>query len=163
MIALTIEDTKGFVNKLLIQNTFDKFYIGDSVIRTFADFRLGGSLNKDFFTNDEWEMLEERQVCLWSEVKSFAYEIIKGHKLPISFHFVFQLSEENTHWLMEKNQCQICADDIGGLYMNIRYEKGAIQCVTGISFKTFIMDKTVEPLWDDTVKLFFKQNQIAFI
>lgn len=162
MIALVIDDTKGFVNKLLIQNTFDKFYIGESTIRTFTDFKLGGSLNEGFYASDEIEVLEGRQMCLWSEIKPFAYDIIKGRRLPLSFFFVFQLSNENTKWLLEKNQLPFSMEQVGGLYINVRYEKGLLQCVTGISMKTFVMDKTLEHIWDDTVKQFFKQNQIEF-
>lgn len=162
MIALNIEDMKGFVSQLLVHETFDKFYVGESMIRTFADFKMGGSLNKDYYTSDEWEALEGRTLCLWSEVRPFAYSLIKGKKLPVSFQFIFQLSESNQRWLLERNASSVFGDDVRGLYMNIRYEKGKLQCVTGISFKTFILDKTVEHLWDDTVRQFFKQNGIAF-
>ena len=144
MIALTIEDGRLFVSKLLVQNTFDKFYVGESVVKTFADFKMGGSLNTGYFSSDEQQQLDGRHLCLWSEIKPFAYQLIKGHKLPVSFQFVLQLS-----------------DAVEGLYMNLRYEKNEFSCVTGISFKTFILDKTVEQLWDETVKTFFRQQHIA--
>lgn len=161
MIALTIEDGRLFVSKLLVQNTFDKFYVGESVVKTFADFKMGGSLNAGYFSNDEQQQLDGRHLCLWSEIKPFAYQLIKGHKLPVSFQFVLQLSDENTRWLLEKNKSSVPADAVEGLYMNLRYEKNEFSCVTGISFKTFILDKTVEQLWDETVKTFFRQQHIA--
>lgn len=161
MIALTIEDGRLFVSKLLVQNTFDKFYVGESVVKTFADFKMGGSLNAGYFSSDEQQQLDGRHLCLWSEIKPFAYQLIKGHKLPVSFQFVLQLSDENTRWLLEKNKSSVPADAVEGLYMNLRYEKNEFSCVTGISFKTFILDKTVEQLWDETVKTFFKQQHIA--
>lgn len=161
MIALTIEDGRLFVSKLLVQNTFDKFYVGESVVKTFADFKMGGSLNTGYFSSDEQQQLDGRHLCLWSEIKPFAYQLIKGHKLPVSFQFVLQLSDENTRWLLEKNKSSVPADAVEGLYMNLRYEKNEFSCVTGISFKTFILDKTVEQLWDETVKTFFKQQHIA--
>lgn len=161
MTALTIEDGKLFVSKLLVQNTFDKFYAGESVIRTFSDFRLGGRLNKEYYSSDEAEAAGDREFCLWSEIKPIAYQIIKGHKLPVSFQFVLQLSDENTRWLLEKNKSSVRPEDVKGLYMNLRYEKNTFSCITGISFKTFILDKTVEQLWDETVRKFFRQNQIA--
>lgn len=161
MIALNIEDIKGFVSKLLVHEAFDKFYVGESLVRTFTDFRMGGSLNKAYYASDEWETLCGRALCLWSEVRPFAYSLIKGSKLPVAFQFVFQLSEQNQQWLMERNISAVKNEDIKGLYLNIRYEKGKMQCVTGISLKTFVMDKTVERLWDETVRHFFKQNGIA--
>lgn len=163
VIALSIEDVKGFVSKLLIQSTFDKFYVGESVIRTFADFRLGGGLNEAYYSSDELELLGGRSLCLWSEIKPAAYSLIRGKKLPVAFHFVFQLSDENTSWLLQKHQSPVKPEDVKGLYMNIKYEKEKMMCITGISFKTFIPDKSVEHLWDDTVRQFFKQNQISVL
>jgi len=162
MIALNIEDMKGFVSKLLVHETFDKFYVGESIVRTFADFKMGGSLNKDYYASDEQELLEGRTLCLWSEVRPFAYSLIRGHKLPVAFQFIFQLSEKNQQWLLARNTSAVSPEDVKGLYMNIRYEKGRLQCVTGVSLKTFIPDKTVERLWDETVRQFFRQNGIAF-
>ncbi len=161
MIALNIEDTRDFVSKLLVHHTFDKFYLGESVVRTFADFRMGGRLNRDFYTSDEWEALEGRALCLWSEVRPFAYSLIRGSKLPVAFQFVFQLSAENQAWLMARNVSAVKNEDVEGLYINVRYDQGKIQCVSGISLKTFIPDKTVERLWDATVRQFFRQNGIA--
>lgn len=162
MTALIIEDGKLFVSRLLAGDVFDKFYVGESTINTFAQFKLGGSLNKDYYSDDEWEMLGGRNLCLWSEIRPLAYDMIKGHKLPVSFQFVLQLSDENTRWLLERNQSAVKPEEVQGLYMNLRYEKNTFTCVTGISFKTFIMDKTVEHLWDETVKTFFRQHKIAF-
>lgn len=162
MIALKIEDMKDFVSKLLTHETFDKFYVGESVIRTSTDFKIGGRLNRDYYSNDEWEALEGREYSVWSEVRPLAYQLIKGRKLPVYFQFIFQLSGENQRWLMERNSSLLVKnEDIRGMYLNIRYENGMIQCVTGLSLKTFIPDKTVEHLWDETVRQFFRQNQIA--
>lgn len=162
MIALVIEDSKDFVNKLLVGTTFDKFYVGESVIRTFSDFRIGGSLNKDFYTLEEQEQIGERTQVLWSDIKPFAFSVIKGHRLPLSFQFVFELSKENRQWLFSHNRTAVPEETVQGLYMNIRYDQGQILCVSGISYSTFVMDKTAEHLWDDTVKQFFRQNHIAY-
>lgn len=162
MIALNIEDQKDFMNKVLTKEIFDKFYVGESIIRTFADYRFGGSLNKDYYTEEERENLGDREMCLWSEVRPFALSIIKGKKQPLYFQLIFQLSKANQKWLLDRNVSAIRDEDVQGLYMNIRFENGKIQCVTGTSLKTFIPDKTVEHLWDETVRRFFKQHEIAF-
>lgn len=162
MTALTIEDGKLFVSRLLAGDIFDKFYVGESTISTFADFKLGGQLNRAFYSSDELQALHGREICLWSEIRPIAYNMIKGHKLPVSFQFVLQLSDENKQWLLERNQSAVKPEDVQGLYMNLRYEKNTFTCVTGISFKTFILDKSVEHLWDETVKTFFRQHHIAF-
>lgn len=133
MTALTIEDGKLFVSRLLAGDIFDKFYVGESTISTFADFKLGGQLNRAYYSSDEIQALHGREICLWSEIRPIAYNMIKGHKLPVSFQFVLQLSDENKQWLLERNQSAVKPEDVQGLYMNLRYEKNTFTCVTGIS------------------------------
>lgn len=98
MIGLSVLDIKNFMAGILTGTMFDKFYLRDGEIQTFTEFHLGGYLNRPYFDSEEWEALEGRELCLWSEVKPFAFQLIKGHKLPVRFRLVFQLSEENTRW-----------------------------------------------------------------
>jgi hypothetical protein len=46
--------------------------------------------------------------------------------------------------------------------LNIRYDGTHLTCVTGTSFKSFMMDKTLEREWDEMVKKFFLKKEIAF-
>ena len=101
MIGLSILDIKNFMAGILNGTMFDKFYLRDGEIQTFTEFHLGGYLNRPYFDSEEWEALGERELCFWSEVKPFAFQLIKGHKLPVRFKLVFQLSVENTRWLLE--------------------------------------------------------------
>ncbi len=161
MIGLSILDIKNFMAGMLTGNMFDKFYLCDGTIQTFTEFHLGGYLNRPYFDSEEWDAMEGRELCLWSEVKPFAFQLIKGHKLPVGFKFVFQLSRENTVWLLEKYRPPVREADIGGLFINIKYEHQKLVCTSGISYKTFIMDRTLEQCWDETVCQYFKQNHIA--
>ena len=163
MIGLSIQDIKNFMAGMLTGNMFDKFYLCDGEIQTFTEFHLGGYLNRPYFDSEEWENLEGRKLCLWSEMKPFVFQLIRGHKLPVRFNFVFQLSRENTVWLLEKHRLPVREEDIGGLFMNITYEHQKLVCTSGVSYKTFIMDKTLEQCWDETVCQYFKQNHIAYL
>ena len=163
MIGLSIQDIKNFMAGMLTGNMFDKFYLCDGEIQTFTEFHLGGYLNRPYFDSEEWENLEGRKLCLWSEMKPFVFQLIRGHKLPVRFKFVFQLSRENTVWLLEKHRLPVREEDIGGLFMNITYEHKKLVCTSGVSYKTFIMDKTLEQCWDETVCQYFKQNHIAYL
>lgn len=87
---------KKFMAGILTGSMFDKFYLRDGEIQTFTEFHLGGYLNRPYFDSEEWEALGGRELCLWAEVKPFAFQLIKGHKLPVRFKLVFQLSDENT-------------------------------------------------------------------
>ncbi len=163
MIGLSIQDIKNFMAGMLTGNMFDKFYLCDGEIQTFTEFHLGGYLNRPYFDSEEWENMEGRKLCLWSEMKPFVFQLIRGHKLPVRFKFVFQLSRENTVWLLEKHRLPVREEDIGGLFMNITYEHQKLVCTSGVSYKTFIMDKTLEQCWDETVCQYFKQNHIAYL
>ena len=163
MIGLSIQDIKNFMAGMLTGNMFDKFYLCDGEIQTFTEFHLGGYLNRPYFDSEEWENLEGRKLCLWSEMKPFVFQLIRGHKLPVRFKFVFQLSRGNTVWLLEKHRLPVREEDIGGLFMNITYEHQKLVCTSGVSYKTFIMDKTLEQCWDETVCQYFKQNHIAYL
>lgn len=161
MVGLSVVDIKHFMAGILTGHLFDKFYLRDGEIQTFTEFRLGGYLNQPYYDTQEWEALEGREYCLWSEVRPFAFQLIKGHKLPVRFKFVFQLSEEHTDWLFERHHLPVKRSDVSGLFMNITYDHQKLICTSGVSYRTFIMDKTLEQCWDDTVCQFFKQNQIA--
>lgn len=161
MIALSIADTKDFMQKLLIQKVFDQFYLLEGEVATFASFKIDGELNEAYYTSDETEILEGRKYSRWSEVKPVAFQLIKGKKLPVHFRFVLQLSAENTNWLLEKYHLEHLKEQLTGLYLNIRYQEQKLVCVTGLSYRTFVMDKTLERLWDETARQFMKQNSIV--
>lgn len=162
MVGLSVVDIKNFMAGILTGNLFDKFYLRDGEILTFTEFHLGGYLNRPYFDTEEWNALNGRELCLWSEIRPFAFQLIKGHKLPVRFKFVFQLSDENTQWLWEKHKLPVKRDDVSGLFMNITYDHQKLICTSGVSYRTFVMDKTLEQCWDDTVCQFFRQSHIAF-
>ncbi len=161
MIALNIVDVRDFMSKMLVHGTFDKFYLCEAAVETFTSFQFGGPLHPAYYSAREQEALGSRRLTLWQELRPFAYELIRGKKLPLSFKFVFALSDENLTWLLEHHHVKLTPADIGGLFLNIRYENKKVTCITGTSFKTFVMDKTLEQLWDATAVQFMKQNQIA--
>ena len=51
-------------------------------------------------------------------------------------------------------------EEISGLYLNFHYDGSVLQCITGISMKTFYMDKTLEKEWDSYAEEFFKKSGI---
>ena len=162
MVGLSVVDIKYFMAGMLTGQLFDKFYLRDGEIQTFTEFRLGGFLNRPYFDTEEREALNGREYTLWSEIRPFAFQIIKGHKLPVRFKFVFQLSDEHMDWFFEHHPLPVKRSDVSGLFMNITYEHQKLICTSGVSYRTFIMDKSLEQCWDDTVCQFFKQNHIAY-
>ncbi len=161
MISLKIIDVKAFMSSLLIQNVFDNFLLSELDINTYNQFHITGKLNEDFFSLDELEMFEGRKYSTWSEVKPIAYTLIKGNKLPLFIKIVFLLSPSNTENVLRKSGLAMPLSDINGLFLNIRYDKGNLFLITGTSIKTFMMDKTLDHVWDSDLKTFLKLYEIA--
>jgi hypothetical protein len=161
MVSLKINDVKAFMSSLLVQNVFDNFLLSELHINTFNHFQITGTLNEDYYSMDELEILEGRKYSLWSEIKPIAYSLIKGNKLPLTIKMVLLLSPLNTEKVLKKSGVSLNLGDINGLFLNIRFEKESLNLITGISTKNFIMDKTLEHTWDDDLKLFLKHYEIA--
>ena len=54
-------------------------------------------------------------------------------------------------------------EQVGGLYLNIRYEVQILRCVTGVSLNVFTLDKRIEQGWDGEVKQYLKEMGIAYV
>jgi hypothetical protein len=89
--------------------------------------------------------------------------MIKGNKSPLSLKVVFQLPADRSVELIERLSGRLRAEDVGGLYINVRYEKGELHIITGTAMKTFTLDKTLEQEWDAQVRDFLRQQGIAFV
>ena len=162
MIALNISEKKTFTSMLFLQDTFDSFLLSQASFTTGTAISIDGALHKDYFTDSQWEAMEQHDLARWSLLKPLCFQIIKGTQLPEQFKLVFVLSRSNTEKLISGNGLAFSVDQIGGLFLNVRYEQGAITCTTGLSFTSFIMDKTLEHVWDDAVKRFFRSRKIPF-
>lgn len=164
MIALTILDQKDFMNRLLLGNIFDAFWLSEATITTYNTFTIDGALHKEFFEAPVQEALERsRRTCsLWKEVKPFCFSCMKGKHTPLYFKIVFQLSRTNTDKAVLESGVSLNCDDVSGLYLNLQYNNHILTCTTGTSLRIFTMDKTFDTVWDNMVLAFFKQHGIAF-
>ena len=158
LIAIKINKIKDFMSKLLLSDTFDNFYITEGEITTFNTFKIDGFIKKDFY--EEGTVLNE--YSKWGSLRELCYSIIKGKRTPLDFKFIFGLSEQNIENLIIKNELNIDADTVQGLYMNIRYDGSELYCITGTSFKSFTMDKSLENVFDKMVLKFFSMKDIEF-
>lgn len=165
MIALQVQDVKDFMSRLLIGNTFDAFWLCEASITTYVTYNIDGSLHMDFFDSEQSEILTRsaRTFSLWKEIKPFCYSIVKGKRTPLHFKIVFQLSRQNLEKMLAGSGLDWKPEDVFGLYLNLQYDGSSLSCTTGSSLKTFSMDKSLDRLWDDMVRSFFKQQSIPVI
>ncbi len=161
MVMFTIPEVKQFMAKLLTQNAFDNFILRELELQTFMSYSLNGKLNEAFFSTEELKERRSVRYALWSEVRSIAYTMIKGNKTPLSMKIVFQLSEDLTDVLVGQTGGRISPEEVGGLYINIRFENNELHIITGTAIKTFTLDKTLEQEWDKEVARFLKEQDIV--
>lgn len=156
MIALEIKGTKNIMNALLRSDQFDSFLVEEAVITTFNTFHIDGHLVKEFYSSEELEELERNQqstlFSYWNEIRPVCFQLIKGKKTPVSFRVVLHAAPQLVEKIAANPECGVAANLIRSLVLNIRYDSGKVTCVTGSAFTTFVMDKSVERLWDAYVR-----------
>jgi len=150
MIAVRVENTKDFMNQLLKKEVFNSFQVRALSITTFTTFDINGVLNKPYF--DDFN--EERNYCLWEELQPYALEIIKGNKSPKHIKIVFSANEQLLNMVSPK---------ASALFMNINFDEGRLIATSGLSLKTFELDKSVDFIWDEWVSQFFNRNGINLL
>lgn len=160
MISLEIPEVKEFMAKLFTGNNFDNFFMKELTIKTFTTFQVIGDFHKGFFDDDELEIRGELEV-LWREVQPIAFQMIKGKKQPQYIKLVLSLSRTNIEKILDRFSGKYRTEDIGGLYININFKDGKVNIITGTSMNVFTLDKSLEMEWDNMVKAFLKQNEIA--
>ena len=162
MIALQIQHIRDFMNKLLLQDTFDRFLVSDASITTFTTFSIDGQLQADFFETEKAKELkaQERSQVTWKEIKPFCYSVIKGRRTPLAFKFVFQLPQEETALLLARSGSPLTPQDVFGLYFNCQYQGEALTLTTGSSLKVFTLDKSLDHAWDQMLQEFLLRQEL---
>ena len=164
MIALELTDIKSFMNKLLTTNTFDNFLLQEAVIQGNASFVIVGHLQKGFYNEEELETLHltKDNILPFSMLKTNCYDLIKGKKTPSSFKFVFLLSHDNLENTLRSLSSSYTIQDLSGVFMNIKYQNQLLTLTTGISYRIFSTDKSLEQEWDRLVMKFLRQHEISY-
>lgn len=164
MISLKIIDNKNFMSKLLTSNIFHHFYIEDALITTFHTFHIDGRVVQEFYSKEEKEapdfLIEE--FSTWETMRPICFDLIKGKRTPVQFKFVLHSDTKTRLLLSQSNECTIEENQIRALVFTIKYESGVITCTTGTSLNTFLLDKSIDVLWDQWAKRFLHSNEINY-
>ena len=163
MIALSIIDVKDFMNKLLIGEVFDRFFLVEASVTTFNTFTIDGRLQQDFFDTDTVAMHKSNSIeySLWRDEKPYCFSVIRGRRTPLNFRIVLQLSHKQTQQILNPSfpdgsvpDCRFC--------LNLQYRNDSLLCTTGVSYTSFCLDKRPEHLWDEIIRKFLSGQHIAF-
>lgn len=160
MLSIQITEIKNFMAHLLSRETFDQFYLVEASVKMNISYHLDGHLNHDFFDTDTAEK-PDRDYCLWREARPFVFNIIKGKRLPLGCKIVLGLPKGTITFLIKESQCTFREEEIEGIYLNILYEQKKLTITTGISYRTFSLDKSLEHNVDDHMKKFLRDKKIC--
>ena len=165
MISLTINNTADFMNKLLVNETFDNLLLSEATFQTACSYTIDGRINPSFYNSVELQEIGNRIYMTWKSQRPHAFNLIKGSKVPTSLKIIFALSETATAKLIKDNNIDLALEDIDGLFININYKDDAVTIITGTSLKVFTLDKTLEKAFDnyllntfDACKISYTQN-----
>lgn len=164
MIALKITGVKDFMNKLLCQEVFDHFLLQEAAIRTNVAYTINGTLLPDFYTGEE---LAENNLSLLSFVpygllRNQCFQLIRGKRTPSYFKFSLLLSPDNLKRTLAQTGSSFTEQDISAVFLNIRFQNAELTVTTGISYRIFSTDKTLEHEWDSLLKKFLKKHEISY-
>ncbi len=164
MLAIRLPELGAFMHKLLCTETFDHFLLKEASIQSGITWTLDGTPNKTFFPTDEWEAkeLEGLPFIPFSLIRPQCYDLIKGKSAPTQFRFVLLLSPSNLARTLERTHSSFTQDDITAMFLNLRYAQGNLLLTTGISYRIFSVDKSLDQEWDSLVLRFLKKHEITF-
>lgn len=164
MIALEITNKKLFMNKLLNSETFDTFYLEEASITTYNEFSINGRIQQEFYTKEELEDTPAltREFSLWKELRPICLSLIRGPHTPIRFKIVLHVGDHFLEKLLADPLCTLDPALVKSLHLMIKYEAGKLTCITGTAFHTFVMDKSLDDIWDNALKKSFTSMNMEF-
>lgn len=160
MILIQINDVKYFMGKLLLQDCFDDFLVEEAGVLTFAMLKLQGKRNMEWYDSGQNEL--EMWVS-WKEIKPVVFQYIKGSRTPAMMKISLKAGDVMGNRILENGGVpEIYHRKKPDLFVQIRYENQELFLVTGTAFPEFTMDKTMEQVWDESVKSWLRREKIAF-
>lgn len=164
MIALEITNVKEFMNTLLKTGTFDHFLLQEAVIKGAASYVIDGHVTPGFYSDEESESLgiKNYPILPFSMLRGNCFDLIKGKKAPSSFKFIFLLSPPNLEKTLASVESSYTPNDITGMFINIKYQNQLLTLTTGVSYRIFSTDKSLDSAWDKLVQKLLQQNKISF-
>ena len=144
-------DNKTVMAHILTKDTFDRFLISEIKISGKASFHLTGRAAEGFFSENE---LDETGYVSYGQVRQVCFEMMKGHKVPESFTFMFLLPSKELEKFLDETDSTLQPFDVENLSFLVRFKDGELTLTTGSAFKIFTMDQSLNVAWDSWVNDF---------
>ncbi|MBO5373791.1 MAG: hypothetical protein J6A75_13880 [Lachnospiraceae bacterium] len=164
MIALKLTDVKTFMHQLLCSETFDNFLLSEATIIKDAAYKIDGHMNRDFYSLEELEELQltDTKILPYSMLRSTCFDLIRGKHTPVCFKFILMLSPENMQQTLSRSDSGLSPTEVNGILLNITFQNGQLCLTTGISYSSFVPDKTLDTEWDIMLQKFLHKHGISF-
>lgn len=163
MRSWKILDIKKFMNHMLRLETFDGFLLSEVTVNTKMSVVIDGHIPEGYYSQQERaeQGLANERCLFYREVRPVCYEVIRGKRQPESFRFVFLLSQEQTAELLEDCRLKIPLSDIANISLNVSFQNGELYITTGVTRRTFTMDKSLDFAWEQWVETFLRGQAIT--
>ncbi len=163
MTAIQIHDIGSLLNQMLKGTMFDHFLLREASVSQAFQTDIDGTLSPRFYSEEECRQLglTGLRFIPFSHVRPLCLDLIKGSRKPDAFRFVFLLSPAHQANTIARSGSSFRAEDVTGMFLNLSYKNDILTCTTGISYRIFSPDKSLEQEWDRLAAVFFRQHHIA--
>lgn len=162
MLSTTIKDLKGFMNKLLLSDTFDNMCLAEAYICTGCSFTIDGKLNTQFYSEEELATMPSSRYSSWKTVRPFIFSVIKGKKVPELLKITFVLPEAAVTKLILEHDLDFDPACVNGLFLNVRYQDGSVTMTTASSLSTFTLDRSLDEAFEKYILDFLSHADISY-
>ncbi len=152
------------MNKFLSTDSFDQFLLETAQVRMSVVWTCDGHMNKAFFSNEEWEDPAVRPYSLstWKNIRPHIYELIRGKKAPSAFTFILQLKPEIGTQLLMRGNASSLTDAVNAFVLTVRFDNQGLTLRNGVSFSTFLPDRSADQIWDHYILDFLDRREISY-
>ncbi len=165
MTALAIQNVGTFMDLFLCTDTFKDFVLEEASLTTANTYTIDGRLVQEYYSHEEWEdpAFHPYDFAPWENLRPLCYSLIKGKRTPVRFQFVLQAKPDKAGELLQAGEDTAdTLSQLQALILNIRYDGQKLTLVSGTSYQTFVMDHTIDKLWDAALRQFLTEHNIAF-
>lgn len=164
MKAFLMKDQKQFMNQLLKSSLFDNFLLAEATIHGAISYSVDGHINREFFDTQELSELvtDGSEYLPFSHFRPICYELIRGKHTPLYMKFVFLLSPSNAAKTLASTDTGFTAEDVSAIFLNLTFRNGAMVLTTGVSYRTFTLDRSFDSAWDTLAARFLSSHGISF-
>ncbi len=168
MIGLQVKNIKDFMNHLFVRDSFDWMDLVEVVIVKDYMLTIEGKRQLPYERKQEegadpGEKAEKKEAeyLSYREMRPLLLTHIRGKETPQLIRMTLALSAEKFAG-MTGNAFEADRSQIDRFLLNIRFGSQGLSLVTGVSYRSFSMEKEAEKRWDQYLKLFLTKKEIDF-